>query len=319
MNIRTFTPQDFPDIIAIHNSLHIVWPELPQEPETWVQNDLRRDPRVKYQRWLAFEGDQPVGFASFGQNLEDVEPHRFQINVKVRPEFQRRGIGSALYDHLLADLQQFEPRILRADTFTNLPQGFSFAQERGFYEAFRETPVHLDLATFDPAPYASLEPQLKTQGITIKTCAELASDPERDRKLYELYNEVEEDLPHEVEYTFHKPAFADWVKYSLKDPANLHDAYFVAVRGTEYVGLRELAVYPGGNALLGGFLAVRRTERNRGIGLAMQLRGIAYGRQHGYPLLRTCTGVMNTPMQNLFNKLGYARDPEWLQCQKNMN
>jgi CTP synthase (UTP-ammonia lyase) len=50
----------------------------------------------------------------------------------------------------------------------------------------------------------------------------------------------------------------------------------------------------------------------------MQLRGIAYAREHGYPVLKTCTGINNTPMQALFNKLGYARDPEWQQCQKDI-
>ncbi len=70
--------------------------------------------------------------------------------------------------------------------------------------------------------------------------------------------------------------------------------------------------------LLAGLLGVRRAWRGQGIGLAMQLRGIAYARAHGYPELKTCTAVQNLPMQALFNKLGYARDPEWIQCQKNI-
>ena len=76
--------------------------------------------------------------------------------------------------------------------------------------------------------------------------------------------------------------------------------------------------YPDSDMLLGGLLGVRREYRNRGIGLAMQLRGIAYAREHGYRLLKTCTAVQNAPMQALFNKLGYARDPEWQQCQKDL-
>ncbi len=37
-----------------------------------------------------------------------------------------------------------------------------------------------------------------------------------------------------------------------------------------------------------------------------------------YPQRKTCTAIQNVPMQVLFNKLGYARDPEWLQCQKDI-
>ncbi len=50
----------------------------------------------------------------------------------------------------------------------------------------------------------------------------------------------------------------------------------------------------------------------------MQIRTIAYARNHGYTLLKTCTAAQNAPMQALFDKLGFARDPEWQQCQKDM-
>ena len=83
--------------------------------------------------------------------------------------------------------------------------------------------------------------------------------------------------------------------------------------------MRELGKDPDNDVLQGGLLDVRRAYRQQGIGLAMQLRGIAYARAHGYPVLKTCTAIQNTPMQTLFNKLGYARDPEWLQCQKDIN
>jgi GNAT superfamily N-acetyltransferase len=258
-----------------------------------------------------------VGFASYGQSTDDYHPQRFYVNVEVRPEYQRRGIGSALYEQVMEGLQEFDPLVLRADAFTNLPQGFSFLQKRGFYEAFRETPVHLDVASFDPSPYAGLEAKLQSQGIVIKTLRELESDPDRDRKIYELYWEANEDVPQE-ENQIEKPSFNEWITWGLNDPTILHDAYFVATQGDEYIGLRELGKDPDSNILLGGLLGVRRSHRNRGIGLAMQLRGIAYAREHGCPVLKTCTGIQNVPMQALFNKLGYARDPEWQQCQKDI-
>jgi RimJ/RimL family protein N-acetyltransferase len=77
--------------------------------------------------------------------------------------------------------------------------------------------------------------------------------------------------------------------------------------------------YPGSDTLLGSLLGVRREYRKRGIGLAMQLRGIAYAREQGCRLLKTCTAIQNAPMQALFNKLGYTRDPEWQQCQKDID
>jgi mycothiol synthase len=317
MKIREFTPDDYPALVDIHNSLNIVWPERPRTPQAWAEVDRNRNPKCKHRRWVAVEDQHVVGFSSFGQHTDDYHPQRFYVDVEVRPDCQRRGIGSALFDQVMEGLFALDPRVLRADAFTNLPQGFTFLQKRGFYEAFRETPVHLDVTAFDPSPYAGLEPKLRDQGILIKTVRELESDPDRDRKIYDLYWEAVEDLPQE-DTRIEKPDLDEWVKWGLNDPTILHDAYFIAMQGDEYIGLRELGKYPDSDLLIGGLLGVRRAYRKRGVGLAMQLRGIAYARAHGCPLLKTCTAIQNAPMQALFNKLGYARDPEWQQCQKNI-
>jgi GNAT superfamily N-acetyltransferase len=317
MKIRDFTSEDYPAIVAIHNSLNIVWPEKPRTPEAWAAVDRNRNPEWRHQRWVAVEDGRVVGFSSFAQNPWSYPPHSFFINVEVHPVYQRRGIGSALYDQVMEELQTFNPPALRADAFTNLPQGFTFLQKRGFYEAFRETPVHLDVTTFDPSPYTDLEPRLNSQGIFIMTVSELKSDPDRDRKIYDLMCAVDKDVPHEGDQMT-EPDFDDWVGWGLNDPSNLRDAYLIAVHGDDYVGLRDLSSYADLDVLLGGLLGVRRDHRKRGIALAMQLRNIAYAREHGYRLLKDCTAIQNAPMQALFNQLGFTRDPEWQQCQKDI-
>ena len=318
MNIRIFTADDYPAIVSIHNSLNIVWPEAPRTPEGWAQADRNRNPKYEFQRWVAVTDRDVVGFGAYWQSSLHTHPPWFYVNVEVSPSHQRQGVGAALYDRVMAGLQPFDPRVLRADAFTNLPQGFRFLQKRGFYEAFRETPVHLDVATFDSGPYAGLEASLLGKGIVFKSLRELESDPDRDRKTYDLYWEITEDVPQE-DTRIVKPDFNEWAKWGLNDPTILHDAYYIAVCGDEYVGLSELGKDPDNDVLQGGLLGVRRAYRKQGIGLALQLRGIAYGREHGHPVLKTCTAVHNVPMQALFNTLGFARDPEWQQCQKDIN
>lgn len=309
MQIRDFTLADYPALVAIHNSQNIVWPERPRTPGAWAEADRSRTPKSEFQRWIAVEDGQEVGFASYAQNSWNYPPQSFYINVEVLPDYQRRGVGSALYDRLMEGLQGFHPPALRADAFTNLPQGFAFLQKRGFYEAFRETPVHLDVASFDPRPYADLEPKLNAQGIFIKTLAELKSDPDRDRKIYELYFKVNADVPHEGE-EIPTPGFDDWLGWGLSDPSIIQDAYLVAVHGDDYVGLRELGSYSDPQVLLGGLLGVRSDYRKRGIALAMQVRNITYGRDQGYRLIKDCTAIQNAPMHALFDQLGFTRDPE---------
>ena len=318
MQIRDFTPEDYPALVAVQNSQGIVWPERPPTPEAWAEVDQKRSPRSKFKRWVALEGGRVVGFASYDQNPWNYPPESFYINVEVLPEYQFRGIGSALYSKVIEGLGGFNPPALRADAFTNLPQGFDFLQKRGFYEAFRETPVHLDVTVFDFTPYVNIEPGLNSQGIFIRTVTELRSDPNRDRKIYELYCTVEEDVPHEGE-GIAKPDFDDWLRWGLNDPTILQDAYLIAVHGDEYIGLRELASYSDQKVLLGSLLGVRSNYRGRGIALAMQLRNIAYAQEHGYHLLKDCTAIQNVPMQAMFNRLGFRRDPEWQQCQKDLD
>jgi GNAT superfamily N-acetyltransferase len=275
MNIRTFTADDYPAVVSIHNSLNIAWPEAPRTPEGWAEADRNRNPKVEFRRLVAvIEGDV-VGFGAYGQHSLDYRPQWFYVNVEVSPRYQRRGVGAALYDQIMAGLQPFDPRVLRADAFTNLPQGFTFLQKRGFYEAFRETPVHLDIASFDSSPYAGLEARLLGKGFVVKSLRELESDPHRDRKTYDLYWEIVEDVPQE-DTRIVKPDFYEWVQWGLNDPTILHDAYFVVVCGDEYVGLSELGKDPDNNVLQGGLVGVRRAYRGQGISLAMQLRGIAY-------------------------------------------
>lgn len=99
----------------------------------------------------------------------------------------------------------------------------------------------------------------------------------------------------------------------------MQDAYLVAVHGDDYVGLRELGNYSDPQVLLGGLLRVRSDYRKRGIALAMQVRNITYGRDQGYRLIKDCTAIQNAPMQALFDQLGFTRDPEWQQCQKDFD
>ncbi len=317
MEIRIFSPEDYADLVNIQDSLNIIWPEKPHSPLAWAKADRNRNPKCKHERWVAIENGCVVGFASYDQFSGEYHPQRFYVNIEVHSAYQRRGIGAALYEKMMAALLPYNPRILRADAFTNLPQGFTFLQKRGFFEAFRETPVHLEIASFDPGPYAGLEAELNAQGIMIKTLRELESDPDRDRKIYDLYWEVSEDVPHE-EAEIERPAFEEWQTWGLNDPTILPDAYFIAIHGEAYIGLRELGKYPDSDMLLGSLLGVRQNYRKRGIGLAMQLRGIAYARKHGHTQLKTCTAIQNAPMQALFDKLGYIRDPEWQQCQRNI-
>jgi mycothiol synthase len=315
MNIRKFKSHDYPSIVDIRNSLNIVWPAWPKDPETWKEIDLNRDPKCLFQRWVAEEDGKVVGAASFGRRLDDFHPQKFYINIEVPEANRQRGIGAALYEQLMHEMQPYDPRVLRTDILENQIQSYPFVQKRGFKEVWRETPVHVVVAGFDASPCADIEEDLKAEGITIKSLYDLKDDLDRDRRVYDLYMELAKDVPSELPEFILIP-FEDWVKMLLEDPTTNPQAFFIAVQGGQYIALHDMGIEAPSRALLGGLLGTLPTYRNKRIGLLLILRAIKFAQHHNIPVFKTCTAITNAPMQSLFNKLGFARDPEWLQCEK---
>lgn len=315
MNIRKFHSADYPHIVAIHNSLNIVWPEWSRDPDVWMETDRNRDPKCNFQRWVAEVDGKVVGVASCGNRLDDYHPQKFYINVEVLAEYRRNGIGAALYERLMEVLEPHHPLVLRTDVIANQIQSYPFVQKRGFQEVWRETPVHLNVTGYDLSPYAAIEEAQRAAGIEIKTLRELKSDPDCDRKVYDLYMKLEKDVP--SEYSEFTPSpYEDWLAWCLNDPTTNPDAFFIAVQGERYVALHELGAEPSSPVLMGGLLGTLPEFRKQRIGLVLMMRAIAFAQQHEMTVFKTCTASVNTRMQELFKKLGFVHDPEWLQCEK---
>jgi len=311
MRIREFRSNDYPSIVNIHNT---IYPNNPTTVEAWTAGEKQRDPKCKTGQWVALQDRRVVGFGGYSQGIFDYHPQKFYIVVEVLPDYRWRGIGSALYDRIEAGLEPFDPIRLRADGYGNLLEGVRFLERRGFVEGFRERPLQLDVMAFDPQPYTGLEEKLCAQGVEIKTLRDLEGDPDRDRKVYTLYWEATEDVPKEQEIT--PMEFKEWVKWTMNDPLVPHDGYFIAIHGNAYVGISEFGLYRESDALQAGLVGVKRPYRGRGIALAMQIRGIAYARENGHPLIKTSTSVTNQPMLSLYTRLGFASQPDWIQLEK---
>lgn len=318
MQIRDFSIEEYPSLVSIHESLNIVWPESPRDIQTWINADKNRSPKCKYRRYVAEEDGKVIAIASFGNRLDDYDPHKFYINIEVLEPYRNRGIGGNLYNHLMAELAPLEPQILRTDILTNQIQSYPFVNKRGFKEVWRETPVHLDLAVFNPNPYTELETRLQKEGYLIKTLSELKDAPDLEHRLYDLYHEAARYVPCEFDVLDIGP-FDDWLNWCLHDPTTIPDALFVALHEDHFIAVHETGVYPSQPVLMGGLLGTLPEHRGKGLALALMVRAISYGQEHGLTTFKTCTAVNNQPMQSLFNKLGFTRDPEWLQCQKDIN
>jgi mycothiol synthase len=164
--------------------------------------------------------------------------------------------------------------------------------------------MRLDLATFDPQPFAGYEDKVREQGIVIKTLNDLRADEKWDRKLYELFYELRNGLPHRTT----QAPFDYFMKQRVKKPAIMPEAYFVAVHVGEYVGMSYMEASSQA-ALYVKYTGVKPSYQRKGIALMLKLRGIAYAKQHEYKTITTTNNAINDSITRLNTKLGFVRQP----------
>src|SRR6185369_4496627 len=142
--------------------------------------------------------------------------------------------------------------------------------------------------------------------ILITTFAEeRVRDPRCVEKLYELTTLLSQDDP--ARGPFVPPAYNPrealmWMEMKYVLP----EAYFIAKRGDEYVGVSDVSLFeamPGG--LTQGLTGVKRDYRRRGLATALTLHGIAYAQSHGYQLMQTFIKPQQAAIRALNEKLGF--------------
>jgi mycothiol synthase len=313
MKILPATSAHYQGIAEVINSLY---PENPTSDLEIAEGDKRHDPKFKYQRWVAFEKDQIVGIGSYNQTIWFAHPQKFMLWIGVRPEHQRCGIGSMLYETIMHGLQPFDPIALRATATEDLIQSKQFLEKRGFREVIRDVRSELKVQSFDLSRFTRLEDPFRAHGIEIKTLPELENDPDRNRKLYNLDWEMSLAVPGDLAAGIGRRGLEQYVEYAITGPSALPEGFFVAVKGDEYIGLSHVLSVEKGVSLYQGLTGVKPQYRRLGIGLAMKIRGIAYAKATGHTIIMAENDAKNSPMLAMNERLGYVRKPDLITFEK---
>ena len=313
LKIRTWRPEDAPALCALANAVE---PDYTQTLEEWRHGDEHRDPKCKWSRFVAEWDGEVVGQGDYGQSPGMYHPRKFGIGVSVHPSFEGRGIGSALYEHVMHALAPLDPLSVRSHTREDRPRGMRFLTDRGFQAGMREWESRLDVRAFDPAPFAGAEERVRAEGIEIRTFRELEADPERNAKLHEMEWQIGKDVPSPEPPT--RTDLDRWVEQSLSYPGLLPDGWFVAVHGDRYVGCSNLWGKQSADYLDTGLTGVLREYRRKGIALALKLRAIAFAKERGCPEIRTWNATSNDGMLSINVRLGFVRQPAWVEFAKTL-
>ena len=311
LTIRPFddTDRDYDASVAILNA---IWPDEPTSVEGMRYSNRTRSGRHFFQRLMAELGGKIVATAIYREPEWANEPGMYGVQIRVLPEYQRRGIGTAIYDHIVERLNELErkPLSLVSDSREDQPHATKFLTDRGFEQKQRQQVSRLDVASFDAAPFAGLVARFEESDITVKTFEEYeAEDPDARRKAHEKYVEFFEDVPifvDRMEFTY------DVFERELNAPNRLPGAILLAFDGDEIVAATSLWKRLADPGSLGtGLTAVARTHRRRGIAAALKVRSIEFARDIGTRVIQT-DNEENNPMYDLNVRLGFKPVPAWL-------
>jgi mycothiol synthase len=318
--LRAFrTPDDYPDVADLLSAADPEWPVTPDLLRVW---DEAADPELFRTDVAAEAGGRVVAVGRVGHDDFAFEEWRYWGNLTVHPDARGRGIGGALYAELLARVQARGARELRT-MLTDQPRhapGRAFLERRGFSPVWERYESRLDTGMVDLNRFGALLAGVAAGGIELRSIADLAADPERDRRLYELDWLLFQDVP--MGNVLTRRPFAAWVKQELEDPTFSQALSFVALRpGLDdpltgpYVGYTTLMQNPSGFYVIG----MRREDRGWGVAKALKVAAMRALAGAGGGEVRTFNDKPNQAMLGMNQALGFVRGPTHLRYELILN
>jgi GNAT superfamily N-acetyltransferase len=316
MTIRPFQDRDYPGIVSVANAIYSDYP--------WSVNETRHEDaryngaKFVQRRFVASLPDgRVVAHGGFHHVPNMYHPQKFWIDVLVHPEFQRRGFGSRLYDHVMAALGPSRPVTLWSNVRETFEDSLRFATRRGFAEIRRAWESRLDVASFDPTPFQARAEAAVSRMAVVTVAEERERDPRWREKLHGMHLDVSADVPQPDVFT---PQTIDQFQQRLLDnPAYVPDGHILAKDDDRYVA--ESFVFRSEerpDILYQGLTGTRREYRGRGIALALKLRVVDFAKRRGYREIRTWNDTLNTPMLHINETMGFVRQPAWVMLAKTL-
>jgi len=193
--IRASTAADLPALVELHNAAS---PDRPTTLAVQTFKEQSRKPELPFDRLVAERSGQVCGAATFFGNEWTAEPDKLGVSVTVRPEDRRQGVGQALYDALLAEMQPHRPATLSGTVREDHTDAVRFAASRGFTEVARDQETELHLSQTNTFMRQRALDEAAAAGYTLLTFGEYVRRVGADAawgRLHELDDDAGRDVP----------------------------------------------------------------------------------------------------------------------------
>ena len=274
--------------------------------ELWLRGRQKFDESRYFRRHYVVENAADKRIIAYGAVEQTVYLPKYRLLVLADPQWLKHGAGDLLLDQLMLDLREAQAVTVSCRQYASETELVNLLESRGFEETSRVLDMRLDVATADVSLVPELVQRFEAEGISISTFAEeRVQDPRCVEKLYELTTLLSQDDP--ARGPFVPPAYNArealmWMEMKYVLP----DAYCIAKRRDEYVGVSDVSLFdamPGG--LTQGLTGVKREYRRRGLATALMLHGIDYAQSHGYRIIQSFVKPQQTAIRALHEKLGF--------------
>jgi len=239
-------------------------------------------------------------------NLEDF----FGLYLIVEEGFRGQGLGSLLYEDLLAQAEAMGAKTLRSRVRDTCEEGIRFATNRGFVETKHSIEMKLDLRTWDDQPYDEILKALKAQDFLFTNMAELGDTQEARLKLYALNNEAAATDPGSNGI----PPWSTFEEFELdvcKSQWYWPAGQIIAIDNHtgDWTAMSAITVFEGADHAYNLFTGTNMRYRGRKLAQAVKIHALRVARSFGVEAVRTSHNSENEAMIAIDKKLGYQHTP----------
>jgi mycothiol synthase len=314
LEIRFATESDYPRISQIWNAIE---PDHHVSAEALLEASRLRDPKYQSADFVALSDDEIVAHANYAQSIGTYHPQKFGVWFHVPLDHWHEGVQDRLYDHVLRDLERFDPISLRSNSREHRPYEIEWLLAKGFHEVQRNWESRLQLDAFDAARWASKVARVKNAGFHFKALSGLKDTPEFRQALYDLWCEVRRDVPRPEAVS--EVSFEQFVKRNFENQNLLSDAYLVALdEGGQFVATTALWRSFETDVLEIGLTGTRVHYRRQGLAFALKIESLAWAKAQGYAEVRTSNALVNTGILRINDALGFERQSANIKFLKTM-